>query len=106
MPVDIANRSRLRFYDLLSADGVEFWDLSELPDLPIQTDDLFHTVISNDRIDTIAVRYYGDPVLWWVVSLANNLDLVPTELSEGQILRIPSPRYVLQELFQRAKAGV
>jgi hypothetical protein len=105
MSVDIAKRSRLQFYDLLSVDGVEFWELSDLPDIPVQTDDLVHEVIATDRIDTIAGRYYGDPVLWWVVALANGMELVPADLNEGARLRIPAPRYVLQVLFHVARGN-
>ena len=105
MSVDIPLRSRLQFADLVSYDGVEFWDLLDLSDVPIQSDDIFHTVIQLDRIDSIATKYYGDPVLWWVIAAANDLELVPTSIYEGQTLRIPAPRYILQELFQRVTKG-
>ena len=83
-------------------DGVEFWDTAEIPSIPSQTDDLTHVVLGNDRIDLLANRFYGDPVLWWVIAAANNLEILPTDLNEGDTLRIPSPRYVLQELFRKA----
>lgn len=101
MAVTVSKHSRLNFAELLAKDGFEFWDLPELPDIPAQPDDLVYTVLGTDRIDRLAGRYYGDPVLWWVIALANNLDDVPTALCEGQQLRIPAPRYVLQELFKR-----
>jgi nucleoid-associated protein YgaU len=105
MSVDIPLRSRLQFADLLSYSGVEFWETVDLPNVEIQSDDVFHIVCSTDRIDSIAYKYYGDPVLWWVVAVANDLELVPTDLYEGQTLRIPAPRYVLQELFTSVAKG-
>lgn len=102
MSIRIKKNSRLRFSQLRVIDGVEFWDYPEWPELPIQDDDVSHTVKQGDRSDTIANTYYGDPALWWVVSLANGLDLMPTYLNEGDALRIPSPRYVLQEVFKKA----
>ena len=103
MSVSIVDHSRLRLGEFTSSDGVEFWDVLDLPTIPVQTDDLQYTVLSSDRIDRIAYKFYGDPVLWWVVALANDLELLPTALYGGQLLRIPAPRYVLQELFQKGK---
>lgn len=99
----VVSNSPLRFAELVTADGVTFWDVVDLPTIVSQPDDLTYQVMSPDRIDTIASKFYGDPVLWWVVALANDMELLPDALYAGQILRIPSPRYVLQELFLKAK---
>jgi nucleoid-associated protein YgaU len=60
-------------------------------------------VQGSERLDQLAHRYYDDPVLWWVIAMANDLDLIPTALNYGEVLRIPSPRYVSQNLFAKAK---
>lgn len=101
MAVDLKRRSRLRFANLRLVDGIEFWDLVELPTLSIQPDDTVYVVAGNDRIDLIANKFYGDPVLWWVIALANDLELLPSALNEGTLLRIPAPRYILQVLFAK-----
>ena len=103
MALLVPTRSRLRFAELVSSDGVTFWNALDPPTIPQQTDDLKYTVRSSDRIDRIAYKFYGDPVLWWVIALANDLELLPTALFLGQVLTIPAPRYVLQQLFQTAK---
>lgn len=103
MAVSVQNYSRLRFADLKLIDGVEFWDLLEYTQILPQNDDIFYTVTGNDRIDLLANSFYGDSILWWVIAVANNLELLPTELQEGQTLRIPAPRYVLQSLFTSLK---
>ena len=102
MPVSIRSHSRLQFAELFIGEGVEYWDTLDLPDIPIQTDDLQHTVSGPDRLDTIAYKFYGDPMLWWVIAAVNDLERVPTDLNTGQVLRIPSPGYVLEHLFQRS----
>lgn len=91
--------SRLRFGNLIEIDGVAFWDLLELPDILEQPDDVFHQVTGTDRIDSLAMLYYGSPVLWWIIAAANDLELLPVDLQTGDILRIPSKRYVQQVLF-------
>lgn len=103
MAVKTDRQSRLRFLRLLSLDGVEHWDFDELPVVPTMSDDRIHRTTAADRIDLLANQYYGSPVLWWVIALANDLDLIPTSFREGLELRIPSPSYVATLLFQKAK---
>lgn len=103
MAISIVEHSRLRFANLASAEGVTFWNTLDLPEIFEQSDDVQYAVMSSDRIDRLAYKFYGDPVLWWVIAAANDMELVPTDLIPGQIIRIPAPRYVLQELFQQPK---
>lgn len=103
MPATISKRSRLNFVDLLSDEGYEYWDTSVYPEIKDQTDDLRYQVCGDDRIDMLAYKFYGTPTLWWVIAVANDLEILPSDLSVGQILRIPSPRYVNQELFKGLK---
>jgi hypothetical protein len=103
MGISLTTHSCLRFADLVRAEGVVFWDVLDLPEIVVQGDDQQYTVQRNDRIDLLAHKFYGDPVLWWVLAAANDLELLPTELYSGQLLRVPSSRYVLQELFKGAK---
>lgn len=102
MAVRIAKYSRLSLASLYRTEGVTYWDIIDMPDIPIQEDDETYTVKRGaaERIDRIATRFYGNPRLWWVIAVANDIEIQPTELSEGDVLRIPSPRYVLQELFR------
>lgn len=103
MTVKVQKSSRLRFGKLLYVGAVECWEVLDLPTIPPQTDDLVYTVVDRDRIDALATRYYGDPVLWWVIAAANDMEIVPTALNTGDALRIPSPRYVTQVLFNRIR---
>ena len=93
MAVSVAQNSRLRFSKLLTYEGIEFWDIGELPEFLPQGGDLFHSVVSNDRLDSLAFRYYGDSVLQWVIAAANGIDLMQ-DIKIGDTLRIPDPTYV------------
>lgn len=103
MSVQVATRSRLRFKELLSIQGVEFWELDALPTVPTQPDDVYYQVLDSDRIDLLATRFYGDPNMWWVIAIANDMNLLPTDLQIGSTIRIPSPAYVANTLFTRVK---
>lgn len=102
MALTVKKNSRLRFGRSIEIDGISFWDLVELPEILPQPDDTFYRVRGVDRIDLLAYNFYGDPVLWWVIAAANDMELLPTDLNEGDVLRIPSPRYVTQTLFTKA----
>lgn len=104
MSVQIAKQSRLVFAELLADDaGVEFFDLLVIPPLEEQADDLQHEVQAAERLDHLASRYYGDEALQWVIAHANDIELWPTGVHAGAVLRIPSPRYVLQVWLPRAR---
>lgn len=103
MSVRIARYSRWIFGELLTDEGVEFFDLLQLPPLDVQVDDLQHAVRPHERLDGIATTYYQNPSLQWVLAHANDLDLWPTGLYPGQVLRVPSPRYVLQVWLGQAR---
>lgn len=103
MPVRIGRQSRLQFYPLVTLDGFEFWDFKDLPIPPARVDDELHQVTSVDRIDTLSVDFYGTPTLWWVIAVANDLEILPTDLNVGQKLRIPSPTFIRSEFFRQAR---
>jgi hypothetical protein len=102
MSVSVPQYSRLRFGELVKADGVEFWDVLDLPTIPEQRDDFIYTVKGPDRIDTLANQFYNDSRLWWVIAVANDMEDVMAAFNVGVQLRIPSPRYVTQLLFKSA----
>jgi len=103
MSVRVAPRSRLRFGIYTEIDGYEFWDLIHYPEVPEQTDDIQHTVLGPERLDTLARRFYDDPNAKWVIALANDIELEPVAFNPGDIIRIPSPRYVKEVLYKKAK---
>lgn len=95
--------SRLKFTDLVSVDGVQFWDMLVPPTIEPQPDDTIHIVQAGERIDQIATAVYQDPALWWVLALANDLDILPTDLTVGMRLKVPAQRYVLGVLIPSSK---
>lgn len=106
MAVTIRKNSRLQHTSLRLLDGVEFWDLWEAPTFAVSVDDLEYQVVENDRIDKIANRFYGDPIYWWVIAVANDMDLLPTDLQIGAVLRIPAPQIVTNLVAKRRNSNV
>jgi len=54
-----------------------------------------HTVRQGDRLDLIAAKYLGDPLIFWLICDANGA-IVPDELVEtpGSVLNITTPQGV------------
>lgn len=65
---------------------------TKYPEIPAEFVDTYVYTNRGDRYDTLALTYYGDPSLYWIISRANpnitNLDsLIPTV---GEQIRIPA----------------
>lgn len=57
----------------------------------IQPQDSDAIIISNesDYLDSLAYKYYGDPSLYWVLALVNNLGKGRMSVPPGLQIRIP-----------------
>jgi phage tail protein X len=61
------------------------------PEIPLNESDIYVTTVQGDRFDTLALQYYQDESLWWIISIAN--DTLPQNsliIPEGIQLRIPA----------------
>jgi nucleoid-associated protein YgaU len=65
-----------------------------LPEADKLTTLVEHTVTEGDRLDNVAAKYLGDPVLFWHIADANNA-MRPEELTEevGRALKIAMPGF-------------
>jgi hypothetical protein len=48
-----------------------------------------HRVASHERLDTLAQRYYADPLLFWLICDANETIFPDDLMVPGRVLRIP-----------------
>jgi nucleoid-associated protein YgaU len=51
------------------------------------------------RLDQIALEFYQDEALWWVIALRNGLDLPDNEMYPGQTLYVPAADYVRRTIL-------
>lgn len=60
-------------------------------------------VVSNegDYLDTLAYKYYGDPSLWWIIALSNNIGKGRLSVESGISLRIPTNINQIMDQFNR-----
>ena len=71
------------------------------PEIILDFSDIYVYTTRGDRYDTLALTYYGDVSLWWVITRAN-----PTQPTDslipnyGDQIRIPSPQRIPNILSQ------
>lgn len=61
------------------------------PEIALDENDIYVTTTQGDRFDVLALQYYQDESLWWVISIGNeSLFQNSLVIPEGIQLRIPS----------------
>lgn len=60
------------------------------PEIPLSADDIYVITAGGDRYDTIALDYYQDASLWWVIAFANSTNRFSLVIEPGTQLRIPA----------------
>ena len=73
-------------------DGKLVYVTSRYPEVPITSDDIYVYSVQGDRFDVLALQYYKDSSLWWIISIAN-ADKLPQNslvIPEGMQIRIPA----------------
>jgi hypothetical protein len=74
-----------------------------LPAVPASSNDSYIKIITPERLDRLAVSFYGEVAAWWVIAAANDIPkgtfIVPADV----VLRIP-PKPNVIELIRNANA--
>lgn len=100
----IVKNSPLRYAsfveEVVEGEKIGWWEPITLEPYVPQTTDTFHEVRDGDRIDRLAYQFYGDPRYQWALMWANDLGLPDVELVSGFQLRVPSKRYLLNNVIK------
>ena len=64
---------------------------TKYPEISRSFEDIYVYTAMGDRYDILALSYYSDSTLWWVLSIANtNLTQGSYYIPEGSQIRIPA----------------
>lgn len=84
------NRYQVSQTTKLSSTGSQYYLNNVYPDVPFSSDDSYIITTAGDRLDLIALDFYGDDSLWWTIASANGLPGDSLFAPVGIQLRIPS----------------
>lgn len=85
------SNSRYQILRVLTCDGVRYLETQNQKFIPESSDDSYHVVEADEenRLDIISYKYYGSPVYWWAIAMANEF-IDPFIVNAGIMIRIPS----------------
>ena len=61
------------------------------PEVPLSSEDIYVYTQQGDRFDVLALQFYQDSSLWWIIAIGNpQVTLGSLIIPEGIQLRIPA----------------
>tara|TARA_B100000287_G_C20352123_1_gene670253 strand:+ start:403 stop:705 length:303 start_codon:yes stop_codon:yes gene_type:complete len=81
--------------------GKRYFGSIMYPEIKIRNNDIYIYAKSEDRIDTLAYKYYGDVSLWWIIAKANEIGKGTFRLEPGKQIRIPRAIDSIMEDFRK-----
>lgn len=84
-----------------TSDGVPYKNNTIYPEIPLSPEDYYVITTMGDRYDKLALQFYSDSSLWWIIAAANNSQQGSLQVDPGVQLRIPYDKSVAIELFRQ-----
>ena len=82
-----------------SLEGKRYIRNAIYPEIPVSSEDIYIKTTGGDRYDTLALQFYKNSSLWWVIASANNSERASLVVKPGVQLRIPGDVQAALELF-------
>jgi hypothetical protein len=71
------------------------------PSVPASSADTFIQILTPERLDRLAVNFYGDVAAWWIIAASNNIPRGTFIVPANTVLRMP-PKPNVIELIRTA----
>lgn len=83
--------------------GNRYYSTIIYPTIYPSLDDRYIITNTGDRLDILANEFYGDPMLWWIIAIANNNNIQKDSLypTPGIQLRIPANVATIQAEYRK-----
>lgn len=85
--------------------GIKYLKNAIYPDIPVSEDDVYIKTTGGDRYDTLALQFYNDSSLWWIIASANTSERASLVVKPGVQLRIPADKQAAIQLFNNTNAN-
>ena len=71
------------------------------PEIPPTSEDFYIITTAGDRYDKLALQFYSDSSLWWIIASANNSEQGSLQVQPGVQIRIPADKAAVLDLFRQ-----
>jgi hypothetical protein len=71
-----------------------------VPNMPASANDIYIQTTSTERLDKLALNFYQDATMWWVIAAANGLGKGTLIVPQNTTIRIPDKNIVQQVINQ------
>lgn len=85
-----------------SATGSQYYINNVYPEIPLSSEDSYVICTLGDRMDLLALDFYGDTSFWWIIASANALPGDSLYLEPGLQLRIPADLSSILNFYKAA----
>lgn len=85
--------------------GVQYYSNAIYPEVPLSPEDYYVITTAGDRYDTLALQFYGDDKLWWIIAAANNYEHAGVVITPGVQLRIPADKASIIQLYNQVNSN-
>lgn len=90
---------------LRDREGKRYFSNSVYPEIPENEDDIYVITTGTDRYDKLALQFYQDSSLWWVIAMANTSKTDSLAVKQGIQLRIPANPGNIVSLYEEFNAN-
>ena len=84
--------------------GVSYYTNPVYPEIPLSQEDYYVITTAGDRYDTLALQFYGDDKLWWIIASANTYEQSGLIITPGVQLRIPADKSKAIQVYNQVNA--
>lgn len=86
--------------------GKEYYTNPIYPTVPPTADDFYILSSAGDRYDTLALDFYGDSKLWWIIASANIMNKASLAIQPGLQIRIPGDKTRALQLYDQINSSL
>ncbi len=84
-----------------SDSGIQYKQTTVYPQIPPSPQDYYVITTAGDRYDKLALQFYSDSSLWWIIASANNSEQGSLQVQPGVQIRIPADKAAALDLFRQ-----
>jgi len=85
--------------------GTRYKQNAIYPEIPLSENDVYVITQYGDRYDTLALEFYQDPSLWWIIASGNNFYKGSLNITPGVQLRIPADKSAVINLYDEVNTN-